>query len=231
MNRLRLALAAVLAVGALAACGGDDDGGPGAETPQATRPAGPVAGGPSATVPPDLPAEYLPAVGPVDVLGAALPGLDGAAIDADPARGLAAPVLVGLGFDGQPVRIDAAADGPTMVVFLAHWCPHCNAEVPRLNELRDAGRFPEGLDIVAVATGSDPQRPNFPPGEWLADKDWTWPAMVDGVDATGPWVAARAFGVDGFPFITLVGADGNVAARWSGESEPDEIIARLDEYL
>src|SRR5690606_11198761 len=134
-----------------------------------------------------------------------------AAIDRDPGRGLTAPSLVGLGYDGQPVRIDAAIDGPTMVVFLAHWCPHCNAAVPRLIELRDAGRFPEWLNIVAVATASDPQRPNFPPGDWLAREGWTWPALADGVDLdAGSWVGATAFGVDGFPFIALLDDDGKV---------------------
>lgn len=224
-----LALSLALAVAVLAGCGGDDDdASPGAGAPLVA--VGP--GGPTSTVPAGLPEEFLPAVGPLDVTGNPLPALDDAAIDADPARGLPAPVLVGVDFDGQPVRIDAAADGPTMVVFLAHWCPHCNAEVPRLTQLRDEGRFPESLNIVAVATGSDPQRPNFPPGAWLEDLDWTWPAVADGVDlAAGTWLGAEAYGVDGFPFITLVDADGNVAARWSGESEPDEIIARLDQYL
>ena len=33
-----------------------------------------------------------------------------------------------------------ATDGPMMVVFLAHWCPHCNAEIPVLN----SGATPAG---------------------------------------------------------------------------------------
>ena len=179
-----------------------------------------------------IPPEFLPAIRPVEVSGDALPSLDGLTTDADPALGLPVPVLTGEDYDGNPVRIDPATDGPTMVVFLAHWCPVCNAEIPSLNELRDAGRLPSDLDIVAVATGSDPRRPNFPPGEWLPDMDWTWPAMADDVDLVeGAWVGATAYGIDGYPFITLVDADGNVAARWSGGSEPDAIVARIEQYL
>ena len=44
-------------------------------------------------------------------------------------------------------------------------------------------------------------------------------------------VGADAFGVTAFPFITVVGADGTVLARWSGESAPDDFIAKLDAAL
>lgn len=233
MTRLRTMLPVVLVATAtlLAACGGDDDAAPDPPAVSVTIDPGITSGpAPEATVPDIVPENYATWIGPIDVIGEPLPPLE-ADIEADSARGLTAPTLVGLGFDGKPVRVDAAANGPTMVVFLAHWCPHCNAEVPRLIELRDTGRFPEELDIIAVATASDPQRPNFPPGEWLADEDWTWPAMMDGVDGNGAWTAAGAYGVSSFPFVVLLDAEGKVAARWSGESQPDEIVARIDEYL
>jgi cytochrome c biogenesis protein CcmG/thiol:disulfide interchange protein DsbE len=221
-SRFARALApALLVAAALAACGGGDDT---ADSPAGTD----ASGGAALTIPP----EFLPAIRPVEVSGEPLPSLDGAEPDADPAVGMPVPVLVGEDYAGNPVRIDPAEDGPTMVVFLAHWCPHCNAEVPRLTGLRDAGRLPSELNIVAVATGSDPRRPNFPPGDWLDEMDWTWPAMADDIDLTeGAWVAAAAYGIDGYPFLALVDADGNLAARWSDESEPDEIVARIEQYL
>ena len=37
--------------------------------------------------------------------------------------------------------------------------------------------------------------------------------------------------MNAFPFITVVGADGTVLGRWSGESEPDDFIAKLDAAL
>jgi len=139
---------------------------------------------------------------------------------------------VGTDFSGNAVRVDAATDGPTMLVFLAHWCPHCNAEVPVLNELRDAGSFPDDLNIIAVSTAVSPDRPNFPPSRWIKDVDWTYPVIADGVDlAAGTYLGTAAYGLDGFPFIVLTDADGNVAARWSGESTGDQIVENIATYL
>ena len=112
-----------------------------------------------------------------------------------------------------------------MLVFLAHWCPHCNDEIPVLNEWRDAGGVPEDLRIVGVSTAVASDRPNFPPGEWLVDKDWTWDVIADGPPATQRR-RATAYGVTGFPFFVLLDADGNVAARGSGE-QPIEYIEEL----
>lgn len=245
----RFAVLALTGAMALAACGNDDpvaapaDPPPeepsGTSSPTSTSETTTAAtagalpsDGPDATIDPEVPEEFLPAIGPVEVDGASLPILEADDVVSDPVVGTRAPVLVGEGFDGSTVRVDATASGPTMVVFLAHWCPHCNDEIPRINQLRDEGRFPDGLNIVGVATASNPSRPNFPPDEWLADKDWTYPAMADGIDTVSEtFIAAEAFGVSGFPFVTLIDANGDVAARWSGGSEPDQIIALIDEHL
>jgi len=226
--RRSAALVIVTALGLLAACGSTD----GSSAAPTTTSRAPAADGPNATISPDVPEGYLDSVGPVEVVGSSLPVLDTEDVAIDPAVGTAAPVLVGVGFDGATVRIDAAENGPTMVVFVAHWCPHCNSEIPRLNQLRDDGRIPDELNVVAVATASAPDRPNYPPGPWLDDLDWTYPAMPDGIDmASQTWIAADAFGVSGFPFIALIDANGDVAARWSGESEPDQVVAKIKETL
>ena len=58
-------------------------------------------------------------------------------------------------------------------------------------------------------------------------RDWV-DIMADGIEvATETLIAAEAFGVDGFPFTTLLDAEGAVVARWSGGREPDEIIAHV----
>jgi len=235
-RRSRRALASlVVASVALAACGGDDDAvpdpdEPAAETPVDTRP--PVEG-PESTLSPDIPDAYAGQIAPVDVVGAALPPLpDGGA---DAAVGQPAPVLVGIDPEGRPIRIDPAVDGPTMLVFVAHWCPHCNDEIPKLNQMRADGQFPEGLNIVAVSTAVAPDRPNWPPVEWLReDMEWQYPAMLDQlavVQDQVTFVAAEAYGLTGFPFTVLVDGEGTVGDRWSGEREPDEIVARIDAVL
>ena len=107
---------------------------------------------------------------PVAVEGEALPPFSpevrsGEQPDTAWCRG--APIVAGYDYAGNRVTIDPATDGPTMVVLLAHWCPHCNAEIPVLNEWRDSGGVPEGLNIVGVSTGVSPDAPNYPPDEWL----------------------------------------------------------------
>ena len=176
-----------------------------------------------------LPDELVGEIRPVTVEGSALSPLPEAG--ADMAIGLAAPVLTGESFDGSAVTT-ASDGGPVMVVFLAHWCPHCNNEIPRLIELEEAGRFPDDLKVVAVSTAVASDRPNFPPSEWIVEKGWPWLVMADDYDFTKrTFVGAEAFGVNAFPFITVVDAGGTVLTRWSGESEPDDFIAKLDAAL
>ncbi len=244
-------IAGAVLVLVLSGCGGDDDDASSATTtpPAATSPSTTEAAdapgttsaetvpaepgdGPNATVSPELPDVYQGEVGPVDVQGESLPELPDSAGDDDPARGSAAPVVIGEDFDGNTVRIDAANDGPTLAVFLAHWCPHCNREVPRINELRDEGAFPDGLNIVGVSTGISPQRPNWPPSQWFQDMDWTYPVIADGVDMEREtFIAADAYGLSGFPFMTLIGSDGKVLARWSGEMDKDDFLEKIEDNL
>lgn len=141
----------------------------------------------------------------------------------DPAIGVTAPALSGFGFDGTPVTVTPGDGRPTMVVFLAHWCPHCNREVPRLVEWNDAGDVPADLNIVGVSTGARSDAPNWPPSEWIADSDWPWPVMADTEDQT----AAAAYGLPGYPYFVLLGADGTVLYRESGEVPID----RLEDIL
>jgi cytochrome c biogenesis protein CcmG/thiol:disulfide interchange protein DsbE len=226
VNPIRRSTALVL-IGALAlvsACGSEDA----ASSGSIELPSTPNADGPNATIAADIPDYLIGQIGPVEVIGDSLPLLTTQDFTADPAVGMAAPVLVGLGYDGETVRIDAAADGPTMVVFLAHWCPHCNAEIPVINSLRDDDRVPPEVNVVAVSTDVRPGQPNFPPGKWLDDKEWTYPALVDGVDMENErYIAASAFGLNGYPFITLIDTNGIVVARWSGERPASEIASLL----
>ena len=77
----------------------------------------------------------------------------------------------GKDYDGNPVTITPGEDGPLMLVFLAHWCPHCNAEIPVLQEWEASGAIPEDLSIVGVSTAVVRDRPNYPPGR-VADRRW-----------------------------------------------------------
>ncbi len=140
----------------------------------------------------------------------------------DPAVGMPAPAVDGAGFDGTAVTFDPQA-GPTALMFLAHWCPHCQDEVPAVQDWLAAGGLPDGARIIAVATGTDPARDNYPPSRWLEREGLTAPVIVD--DQTG--TVARAFGLPAFPYWVLVDGDGNVAVRVAGSVPVQNIEAAL----
>lgn len=137
----------------------------------------------------------------------------------DPAVGQPAPTLSGFSFDGTPITVDPSK-GPVLLVFLAHWCPHCNREVPELNAWRDSGEVPADLQVIAVTTAVTPGQAHYPPSTWIYDEmGWTWPVLADSPTND----AALAFGVSGFPFSAIIGTDGTVLARTSGELGRDGI--------
>ena len=162
---------------------------------------------------------------PVVVTGDPLAPLENP--DTDPVVGVAAPVLQGERFDGTPITIGGPTDGPTMVVFLAHWCPHCNDEIPELIELAERGDIPVDLEVVAVSTAVQEGEANYPPSQWLVDKDWPWDAMADDPDATAFLVSGGA----SFPYVMILDADGTAVARASGSRSADDIKVWIDEAL
>ncbi|MCE9621306.1 MAG: TlpA family protein disulfide reductase [Actinomycetia bacterium] len=168
----------------------------------------------------------LPDSQPVTVTGDALPTFDPDRTSniapvgelPDLGVGLPAPLLSGLDFQGDPITVDPAANGPYMLVFLAHWCPHCNAEVPRLLDWKGQGAVPSELTVLGIATAVSSSSVNYPPAEWFSNKGWSWPVMVDQSQGDGEaGVAASAYGSSGWPYFVIIGADGLVKARVSGE--------------
>jgi cytochrome c biogenesis protein CcmG, thiol:disulfide interchange protein DsbE len=155
--------------------------------------------------------------GTVVASGTPLPQLDDP--DNDPAIGMTFPTLTGVNQEGDPMTIEP--DGrPKMVLFLAHWCPHCQREVPVVQKWVDDGNLPEGVDLVSVSTAIDPSRPNYPPDAWLAREGWTAPVLVDSDNS-----AAEAVGLSAYPFFVAVDAEGKVAQRTSGELTTEQLDA------
>lgn len=140
----------------------------------------------------------------------------------DPAIGQSAPVAVGEDFAGQPVTIGEAGT-PTAIVFLAHWCPHCQAEVPQVQAWLDAGGGVEGVAIKSVATSSNSARDNYPPSAWLEREGWSSEVLLDDSD-NSVW---QSYGAGGFPYWVFLNGDGTVAARNSGRLD----IATLEQFL
>jgi cytochrome c biogenesis protein CcmG, thiol:disulfide interchange protein DsbE len=159
--------------------------------------------------------------GDPEVVGEALPpGEDPAN---DPALGGPVPVVTGTDFDGNEVIVgDAEAE---MILFLASWCPACQAEVPEVVEWLEAGGLPDGVELNAVATGLDDGRPNWPPQDWLEREDFDRPVIVDDAEGT----IAAAYGMTATPFWVFV-ADGELQGRVAGQMSMDQ-IAQVAEQL
>ena len=83
------------------------------------------------------------------------------------------PTLTGEGFDGEPVTIEPGGGTPMVVVFAAHWCPHCQAEIPIIQDWIDEGNLPEDVQVNLVSTGVQADQNNYPPSEWLAQEGLT----------------------------------------------------------
>lgn len=150
-----------------------------------------------------------------------LPPMPNAPVD-NSATGMAIPTVSGQDFDGNEVAItdDGRAKG---IVFLAHWCSHCQAEVPRVQAWLDGTGGMDGVDIYSVSTSMSSSRDNYPPSEWLESEGWTSPVIRDDNDDT----VVRSFGGGGYPFWVFVNADGTVALRTSGELSAEQLEQAL----
>ncbi len=151
--------------------------------------------------------------------GQALPRFDPRS--ADEARGMLAPEVSGASLTGDQVTIGAPGEAQVLV-FLAHWCPHCQAEVPRIVDHVASNPLPEDVQVYGVATATASNRPNHPPSEWLEREEWTFPTLDDASDS-----AQVLYGLSAFPFFVAIDAEGVVVARGSGEpstAEFDQLV-------
>ena len=137
----------------------------------------------------------------------------------DSSLGAMAPFMKGKGFEGNTVSVSPGT--PTLLVFLAHWCLHCQKEVPQLVKWYESGKAPVDLDIIAVATATTIEAPNYPPSMWLSGEKWPalWPVIVDNKEGA----AGAAYGLAGFPYFVLLDAEGKVVGRSSGQMSGQEL--------
>lgn len=142
----------------------------------------------------------------------------------DPAVGMKAPIATSQQFDGNKITLPTEGT-PAVVMFVAHWCPHCQKEVPLLaGYLGEAGR-PSGVDLFAVSTAAAEDKPNFSPSAWLNREKWPVRTIADDKNQQ----IANAYGLSGFPYFVVVDAKGNVVARASGELSVEQFQSLLDQ--
>ncbi|MGZ4792758.1 MAG: TlpA family protein disulfide reductase [Ilumatobacteraceae bacterium] len=165
---------------------------------------------------------------PVNIVGTPLVKQTASGVDQS-ANGVTPPTLKGFTFAGAPIDITPGTPNgrAKMVVFLAHWCPHCNREIPVIEAWAAAGGVPADLDIIGVSTGVSAQADNYPPSQWIVKMKWKWPVMADSPDNQ----AALAYGVGGYPTFVIIGADGKVRVRNSGELPQANLDALVKQAL
>jgi thiol-disulfide isomerase/thioredoxin len=167
---------------------------------------------------------FISRTGGVDITDATVRGqaLQQLGSGPDGSVGQRAPSITGTSIDGEQMTIEPGDGTPKAIVFLAHWCPHCQVEVPTVVDWMEAGNLPDGVEIVGVATGIDRNRPNYPPHAWFERENWKVPTVVDGDSS-----ALRAYGITTFPGWALVDGEGNVVQRWTGETTPEQLSQRI----
>jgi len=149
--------------------------------------------------------------GEVTVEGEPLPVYPDASL-ADPALGLDAPVVSGA--DWNDVATTIEPDGrPKILVFLAHWCPHCQAEVPVIVDWVDGGGLGSDVDMYGLTVLTNRLQGNWPPQDWLEEEGWSLPTVMDDQESS----AVVAYGMRGTPFYVVLDGEGKVLGRFAGE--------------
>ena len=167
----------------------------------------------------------------VTVVGDVLPPFEASAAS-DPAVGMPAPTVSGFDYEGNEIRIDPA-EGPHLVVFVAHWCPHCADTIPNVMEWMADGTIPAWLPVTLVSTAESPSGANNPPERWLQEHGWTGRVLRDSNDADGAaGQVGVAYGATGWPYFVVIGTDGNVLARAAdGELNRADIEPLIERVL
>lgn len=119
--------------------------------------------------------------------------------------GWSAPALDGSG----TLRWSDFLGGPIVLTIWAPWCPHCQAELPRLVETM---RTHPDITLVTISTAVE-QSTAFTSAGYLEGEGLTFPVAVDDAALT----LHGGLGVGGFPSTYFVTADGTVIQHVEGE--------------
>ena len=144
----------------------------------------------------------------VEIQGDALPPLGDRG---DSAIGTKAPIIRGISLEGDEIYIGGEGYY-SLIIVLAHWCPHCRNEVRELTKFLKDVEVPSNLKLISLATSIRNDRPNYPPHEWFEQEKWPLPVIVD----TSQSEIAIHYGVTSYPFFILIDDKGNIQSRRPG---------------
>jgi len=147
---------------------------------------------------------------PVTVTGRGLPVTAEQPLGHKP--GLRIPSVGGTNFSGEKVQLLAGNHRAKVVLFVSHWCDECRRELPALARYLGAHPLPAGTDVIAVSTGVDKSKVNYPPSTWFAKAGWTAPVLVDSADGA----TMRLLGAASVPAYLVTDTSGQVITRGYG---------------
>jgi thiol-disulfide isomerase/thioredoxin len=153
--------------------------------------------------------------------GTALPAYVGG--ETDPAIGAKAPLFTTEYLDGSYAFVGGGGgpnDTAKLVVFVAHWCPVCQAELPEISDWVARNGLPDGVEIVMVSTFQDPDRDNHPPADWFDDVGWEAPVAIDSQDGE---IITTWFGMPSVPSWVLLTDLNFVLGRGTGPIPPEQL--------
>jgi len=161
----------------------------------------------------------------VTVQGGALPEFNRNGNDL--AIGAFAPIPTGIDLNGNSItmstRVGLEERKPTVIVFLAHWCSHCQREVPIIQNWINKNGSSNNINLYSVVTYIEKNKPNYPPNDWLIRENWSPSVIFDNEEN----IIAEHFGLSAFPYWVFLNSDGTVNMRHSGslgEEKFDQIM-------
>jgi peroxiredoxin len=135
---------------------------------------------------------------------------------ASPVAGATAPDFNITAQDGSTLTKANLAGKPTVMVFFASWCPHCQTEAPRIKDL--AAKNPD-VQVVMVGVGDRETTGDI--YDFQKKFDLPFPTYADGGKA------ASAYGIASYPTIMAVDKNGIIKGVATGEKSPEELSVLL----
>lgn len=164
----------------------------------------PSASGASAAVAPSVPTGYLP------LFEQGQP---------DAALGMVLGDVAGIEYYSDTELIIDPTDGTARAWLIwAHWCPHCQRELPPLSDwyAENADQYPN-VELISVSSSIDPTRGN-PLEPYLEELQLPFPVIVD-----PDLRLAEQFGLSAYPFWVFTAGDGTTLLRIAGFLEIDQV--------
>jgi thiol-disulfide isomerase/thioredoxin len=121
-------------------------------------------------------------------------------------------------YTDSDLTFDPSDGTPRAWLIWAHWCPHCQRELPALSDWYAANGddYPD-VELVSITSAIAPDRGN-PLEPYLDELQTPFPVLVDSDSSL-----AQQLGVNAFPFWVFTAGDGTTVLRVAGYLEVDQV--------